>query len=298
MSFDASDPRATLAVAQRPATAAGPFAKAHYHRFYARDADDVDGGTRTWYARGQAAVIAYTEAAPGAELARRGQVDEYAVLLPRGGAEIEAAGARVAVDGFSVAFVPPGDSIVRSAEGGPLVRIFTTRSADLVEACGEWEDDPRVPPLEPWPAPDADRVRTYSLDVPPEDGRFGRIFRCSTLMVNYLEPSDGPRDPTKLSPHHHDDFEQFSLALEGEFVHHLRWPWTSNRLDWREDEHVVCGGPSVAVIPPPAVHTTEATGSGRNALVDIFCPPRRDFSEKPGWVLNAADYPPPASGVA
>jgi hypothetical protein len=47
----------------------------------------------------------------------------------------------------------------------------------------------------------------------------------------------------------------------------------------------------LTVIPPPIEHTSQAMTGGRNLLVDIFAPPRRDFAGQPGWVLNAADYP-------
>jgi mannose-6-phosphate isomerase-like protein (cupin superfamily) len=122
-----------------------------------------------------------------------------------------------------------------------------------------------------------------------------RLFRSTNLMVNLFLPWPEPRDETRLSPHAHDDFEQISLALEGTFKHHLRYPWVPDKTRWRDDEHVVFSSPSVLVIPARVVHTSQNIGNGVARLVDIFAPPRLDFSSKPGFVLNAAEYPMPAA---
>ncbi|MBL3554045.1 hypothetical protein [Rhodovulum sulfidophilum] len=297
--YDKSDPRAALA--STPADSmigvTGLVAEEQVATFYDSPPQLDDDTGQTWLYRGHNFLVALSHAASGASFDRVAQADEYCVLLPKGGATIEWNGAVTEVPGHSIAFVPAGDSRV-TAEGGEIVRLFTTANEDLLALCGNagGYDRPRshVKPLTAWPAPKGGfKVRHYSLDVAPEPGRFGRIFRCTTLMVNVLEPFEGPRDPSKMSPHHHDDFEQGSLALSGEFTHYLRWSWTSDMADWKDDKVLKMAAPSLLVIPPPVIHTTRATGPGDNLLADIFSPPREDFSLKPGWVLNAEDYPMP-----
>ncbi|GGF26640.1 hypothetical protein GCM10011611_35860 [Aliidongia dinghuensis] len=298
--YDSSDPRSTLAsAADRPAPT--QFAGAECGKFYETAPQEDDANGRTWFIRSQNCVVAYTEARDGAHFVRSAQPDEYVLLLPEAGvsAEILTPDGRIAVAGYSIAFVPPGASEIRISGAGPVVRLLTARAEDLaakcVNAAAYRTPQPNIAPFAPWPdAAAGRRVHAYSLDVPDEPGRFGRIWRGSTLMVNFLPPQSGPRDVTKLSPHHHDDFEQISLALEGAFTHHLRWPWTTNLNNWRDDLHEYCAAPSAMVIPPPAIHTSRGMLEGINQLVDIFCPPRRDFSLKPGWVLNHTDYPMPS----
>ncbi len=199
--------------------------------------------------------------------------------------------------GYTISILPPGESSVKVSRG-TLVRVISTRNEDLAAKCSNAQayakQHPNIPPFQPWPDPPGGfRIRSYSLDVPPKEGRFGRIWRSTTMMINVLPHEPHPRDVAKLSPHHHDDFEQGSLAVSGSFTHHIRWPWIANMHQWRNDDHEVCPAPSLAVIPPPAIHTSAATDPRGNQLVDIFSPPRHDFSKMAGWVLNADEYPMP-----
>jgi hypothetical protein len=302
--YDKSDPRSSLSSA---ASKTGPiftsYAPSSYARFYEFEAAESSDSARTWYARGRNAVLSYSEAKAGARFERKGQIDEWALILPdkETSVAVIAGGQRSPVSGNSLTFVPPGDSTIIFETPGRMVRLFTAQSKDLVDACSNAsvyvEPDRNIPPFQAWPTPpDGFKIRTYSLEVADQPGRFGRIWRCTTFMINNM-PSVGPRDVKKLSPHHHDDFEQYSLSVQGSFMHYLRWPWTPNMKMWRNDQAEFCGTPSVAMIPPPAIHTTRALDSGLNQLVDIFCPPRLDFSLKEGWVLNASDYPIPVDAA-
>lgn len=297
--YGRNDLRTTLAPKQDK-SAPTHFMGANYARFYEEPPQESTTSADTWFVRGQTMVVAYSEVKEGAEFERIDQIDEYAVILPDEGAEVDLiidTGTQTA-SGKSVAFVPAGASKVIVKKAGRMLRLFTTRSNDLVALCSNAasyaQDDPNVAPFEAWPDPIGGRkVRVYSGNVAPEEGRFGRLYRGSTIMVNFGDGRVGPRASENLSPHHHDDFEQYSIALDGDYIHHLRWPWISDGTQWREDEHVRCATPSVAVIPPPAIHTSQGTTNGLNRLLDAFCPPRWDFSQKPGWVLNADEYPMP-----
>ena len=294
--YDKNDPRAALAPAAAAKPKTGLIAEEQLGRFYEDPPQIEDETGKTWFLRGHNFVLAYSQLVPGATLSRHDQPDEYVAVLPQARASLTAGGDTATTAPMTVAMIPPGDSQITLPDGGDIYRLFTTASKDLVALCPNAQayDTPRshIPPFQPWPTPpDGLKLRTYSYDVPAQEGRFGRIFRCTTFMVNLIYPYDGPRDSTKMSPHHHDDFEQFSILIDGEYDHHLRWPWTTDLADWRADATYRVGAPSALVIPPPVIHTSRACGEGTNQLIDVFCPPREDFSAKQGWVLNAADYP-------
>ncbi len=307
MTYDPNDPRsqlATLAPAPPRATAADAAAPPEYFEFSALEPDEVTPlGTRSWIVRSQTCCLVYSEAAAGERLGRVDQPDEYVAVLvstptqPAARLTATAGGEHASVTDDAVVVVPPGDSELVITSPGVIVRVFSNETADLIARArnggAHTEAHPHTAPFAPWPAaPDGDHLRVYRLaDAPVDPSRFGNIYRCRTVMINVIPVDPGPRDPAKLSPHHHVDFEQLSLQLDGDYVHHIRTPWTTDLGGWRDDEHRYCTAPSVTIIPPPTVHTSQGVGEHRHQLVDIFCPPRLDFSTKPGWVLNHADYP-------
>lgn len=276
---------------------------ATYAAHYETEPQQQAAGARTWLTRGANFVVAVSQVEPGAVLERSDNPDEYFVFVHRGSARIQAGEERLEALAETVTIVPPGPSRVEATASGTIVRVFSNRATDLVAASSNnavyADGAPEVAPLVPWPDPPAGfKLRHYVLAdyVRPDTNM--RIFRSTNLMVNFLAKRTVPRDVHKLSPHTHADFEQASLAVEGTYVHHLRWPWTPDMDMWKEDEHVEIGSPSVTVIPAKVMHTSRNVSQGDCWLIDIFAPPRLDFSSKLGLVCNADEYPMPAPSVA
>jgi hypothetical protein len=271
---------------------------AHFHRSPAQV--NEPGGGKTWLTRGANFVVAISEVGPGTVLARANNPDEYMLLLSPGvGAVIEAGVDRVESAGDSLTILPPGASSMRATSTGLVTRVFSNLATDLVQqapnAAVYADGAPEIAPILPWPNPVGGfKLRHYRMEDYLQPKNFGRLFRSTNLMINVFEPTTTVRDRSKLSPHSHTDFEQGSLSLSGTVIHHLRTPWTSDGNTWQDDEHAEFTAPALLVIPANLIHTTQYIGGGPNVFVDIFAPPRVDFSDKPGWVRNASDYPMPA----
>ena len=267
-----------------------------------QDAPQIDaGGVRSWITRGRNFAIIYSEAEAGAKIAND-FVDEHVVYIVEGRLKIAAGADTAVLNGETLAIVPPGASEIELPDGGRLVQVVTDAEAvvGLAPNTGVYGDGaPEVTPTKDWPMPVGGyRLRTYAMAEIYASGGMVNAFRTRKLMVVPYDRFLEPRDETALTPHSHQDFEQASVALAGEWVHHLRVPWTPNRHDWRPDAHVELGSPSTTIIPAGVVHTSQGIAGAEMRLVDVFGPPRVDFSLRPGVVRNGDDYPMPAELVA
>lgn len=256
-----------------------------------------------WITRGANFLVVVSRVQPGDTL-ERDNGDEYVLLLPDTAGlsvQLECAGERLHAGADSLTIVPPGPSMLRVQGCGLLARIFSSDAADLLALADNQQryatPNPDAAPLVEWPEPVGGyRLRHYRLADYATEGSQMRIFRTRKLMVNPLLTRTEARDVHKLSPHSHADFEQGSLALSGTYVHHLRYPWGPDMTLWQDDSAEQMGSPSLLVVPPKVVHTSRNIDAP-GVLVDIFAPPRWDFSRK-GVVCNGDEYPMPVEPAA
>ncbi len=296
--FDTTDPRANL---PSTATTSLPEGVDLIQSFemgaLAPDLHDSPG-PRRWSVRGATFVVTYS-AAEAAEEEQWADVGDESILVvadPEAHLVVTTPAETITIREPSVVILPPGDHSVTAHSASTYVRVVPDHGQDGVPTPRNKDFYATVrPEIDRLPAPQPElssgRAAVHPLSaLVPEPGRFGRIFRSHSLMVNLLEPEDGPRDPDKLSPHLHETFEQCSVTLHGDYTHHLRVPWTPKMSQWRPDEHLVCTSPSITIIPPGMIHTTGGIGDGHHLMMDVFAPPRADFLAMDGWVVNAADY--------
>lgn len=254
-------------------------------------------GAKTWLVRSKTFVVAVSEVKESNKLFRQNNPDEYMLYISDGmKCTINANGETLTSDckGDALIIVPPGPSDIVFHDDGYIARLFSSRANDLAMLslnADKYADIPQDVSPPPEAPPKGFKIRHYAMEEHKKPDGPARPFRSTNLMMNAFVPRDFRRDPRKMTPHLHDDFDQASLALQGSFVHHLRYPWIVDMTQWREDQHLEVGSPSVVIIPEKAIHTTQDIGVGWAQLIDIFAPPRADFNEKPGWVCNEDDYP-------
>jgi quercetin dioxygenase-like cupin family protein len=265
--------------------------------WYQETPQQEGAGWRRWITRAANFAIVYTEGTAGAALQDR-FADEHFAFALTGGVGVTAGADRVTLGEEDLAVVPPGECTLHFERAGILVQVVTAEES-LVAAApngATYADGAKeVARAEPWPEPVAGyRLRTYSTRAGYARGGMVHAYRTRKLMIVPYERFLVPRDETQLTPHAHADFEQASVALEGKWLHHLRVPWTANRLHWRPDRTIEIDSPSVTIIPAGVIHTSQGIAGEGMRLIDVFSPPRADFSQR-GWVDNAADYPMPTT---
>ena len=307
MVYAKDDPRSALSTAvSSGGTSDADIATTEYLEFPLFSPTVVtDGGSREWVSRGQNFVLIHVLPQAGDVIFDDTLQGELTILLINddsaiSGRSVDGADSAVhTVQGDAFIVAPPGHTEITATGEGQIALLMAADeeqwASRAINAASYAQPHGRVAPLELWPEP-TKGFQWYiyeGKDVVATPGRNGRIWRSRGIMVNFGRGSHGPRDFGKMSPHFHDDFEQASLVPHGDYVHHIQYPWGTDGNKWHAEEHGRVTSPSLTIITPPTIHTSEALDAGHNQLIDIFSPPRMDFSQQPGWVLNADDYPMP-----
>lgn len=240
--------------------------------------------------RGGNFVVAYIDGKAD-ECVERLSADEYFVYVVEGKVILTAGGQKLVVTDRSMSIMPAGTGTIRFDGDARIVIVASVLAKDLLanaSNAGDYEaTDTDFVHLPVADRPCAARpLRSYRLDDYAD--RPMRLFRSENLMVNVFDHTK-PRDSGALTPHSHDDFEQGSFAVAGDWMHHLRRPWGPDLSQWHDDEHLAIGSPSLVIIPAKMIHTSRSVNPGYAQLLDVFAPPRTDFVTQ-GLVCNADEY--------
>lgn len=254
---------------------------------------------RHWLMRGQNFIVQRVECdAPQRPFSVQSP-HEMLLLLPEIGAAVRAVDSGVqpvAAPAHALCILPAGRYDIVLDSPGICCVLASARpdltADEILNAAAYAEPDPRIAPVG---TPYRRLTRQGEIIVmpiseiqAPADNQRLKFIQTDTMSINWVE-YEGPRTRTQLSPHSHTDLEQGSLAILGNYVHHLRVEWGRNADLWQDDEHLAAPSPSLLVVPVNLIHTTEGVGEDRHILVDVFAPPRADFIAK-GWMCNSDEY--------
>ena len=304
MPYDQNDLRSQLTATRTEARPAGACFAPQYFEFLELEPDEVTAlGTRTWYVRSQNCCVAYSLVQPG-DSARAGPSSPTSTWCCSRSPDA-APSSRPAATGPTCGAArswwcrpvpseidrsrPAARSCGCSRTGGGPARAVPQRRR-LRPA------DPNVAPFAPWPdPPDGFGIRVYRLaDIPQDPGRFGRILRCSTIMVNYFYVDDAParsdsscrRTTTTTSSRSRSSSAATTCTTSAR----------PGRSNWPTGATTSTGSAPARPSPSslrPRCTPARASATCAHQLIDVFCPPRIDFSDRPGWVLNDDEYPMP-----
>lgn len=245
-------------------------------------------------ARGQNFVADWIEGEAGASFVSRSSGETMLIAADSADAVLRHAGSETTMPGRTIAILPAGETVIDFGGKAILIRLSGASALadgmDPANAADYASPDAAVATPGKPSAALVPGIRLHSIDAlkAPADKPRLKMLRSADISINWVE-YHGLRDRTALSPHDHVDFEQGSLAIRGDFLHHLRVPWGADATQWQDDRHIEAPAASLMVIPPRVIHTTEGLGDGHHILLDVFCPPRADFLAK-GWIANDTEY--------
>ena len=269
----------------------------------AQDPSVLANATHQWTGRGQNFAASWHHAGTAGSGSDIESADEMLLIVLDAPVTLSGAASSTEAAPRSICILPPGAWTLALQPGATCVVLSSLRDGAQAGALNEpayAQPDPRIKPVGPvWTARHTTgEARVFSIDsiAAPKDKPRLKMLQTATISINWVE-YEGPRNRQALSPHSHAAFEQGSLALAGDFVHHLRVEWGPDADAWQDDQHPRMGSPSLMVVPVNVIHTSEGVGPGRHLLIDVFSPPRADFIAK-GWVANSADYTAPGASAA